>query len=311
VLPLLYPDLSTREALLADPQTAPIPPVHRELFRFAEMFVRGSWRATPADLERLRDLGLSDRDIVLWATLGSTQSWFTMSADGGGVPLEGDALSGPGVGRNRDAYAATEPGLLAATGLTPRPDAVSHRLGIAWVDTDESSGEYLQVAGWAKARYGRIPNLLRAVSLLPGYLPRHQMALELLEAPQSASLSARLHAMVRVRASHLVGSSHSAITTDALLSRITGDAELAGRIRRESLDADLSALERTVLTLATKISRNAYKITEKDALLLREAGLDDEAYVDILNTVSIQVSLDRLANVLGVEPDGGPLLALS
>jgi hypothetical protein len=37
-------------------------------------------------------------------------------------------------------------------------------------------------------------------------------------------------------------------------------------------------------------------------------GLDDEAYVDILNTVSIQTSLDRLANALGVEPDPVPLL---
>ena len=35
------------------------------------------------------------------------------------------------------------------------------------------------------------------------------------------------------------------------------------------------------------------------------------ATVDILNTVSIQISVDRLANVLGVRPDPLPLLARS
>ena len=36
MLPLLYPDPKVREALIADPQTAPIPQLHKELFRFAE-----------------------------------------------------------------------------------------------------------------------------------------------------------------------------------------------------------------------------------------------------------------------------------
>ncbi len=39
--------------------------------------------------------------------------------------------------------------------------------------------------------------------------------------------------------------------------------------------------------------------------------LGDEAYVDILNAVSIQTSLDRLANTLGVRPDPVPLLPRS
>ena len=55
--------------------------------------------------------------------------------------------------------------------------------------------------------------------------------------------------------------------------------------------------------------RNAYKVTEKDALAFREVGLSDEAYVDVLDTASIQTSLDRLANALGVTPDAAPSLA--
>jgi uncharacterized peroxidase-related enzyme len=311
VLPLLYPDAATREALLTDPQTAPIPPVHRELFRFAEKFVRGSWEAGPADLERLRSVGLTERDIVLWATLGSTQSWFTMSADGGGIPLEGDAVVGNGVGRTRDAYGASREGLPAAADDADRPGLAADEGAAAWVDIDESNDDYRRAARWAEARYGCAPNLLRAVSLQPGYFRRHEMALELLEAPRSASLSPRLHAMVRVLVSHLTRCRYSEPTTTALLTRATGDPDLATRVRTESLEADLSPTDRVALALATKFARNAYKVTAKDAISLREAGLDDEAYVDILNTVSIQTSLDRLANVLGVRPDPVPLLAQS
>jgi uncharacterized peroxidase-related enzyme len=311
VLPFLYPEAATREALLADPQTAPIPPVHRELFRFAEKFVRGSWEAGPADLQRLRRVGLTERDIVLWATLGATQSWFTMSADGGGVPLEGDAVAGTGVGRTRATYGASGEGLLAADDDVDRPGPASDEGAAAWVEIDESSDDYREVARWAEARYGCTPNLLRAVSLQPGYFRRHKMALELLEAPRSASLSPRLHAMVRVLVSHLTRSRYSDPTTTALLTRVTGDPQLAERVRTESPEADLSPTDRAALALATKFARNAYKVTEKDAISLRETGLDDEAYVDILNTVSIQTSLDRLANILGVRPDPIPLLAQS
>jgi uncharacterized peroxidase-related enzyme len=312
VLPLLYPDPATREALLVDPQAAPIPPLHRELFRFAEKFVRGSWTATRGDLQRLRDAGLADRDIVQWATLGSTQSWFTMSADGGGVPLERDALTGPGVGRTRDAYEASREGLLAATSDTP----ARHLVGggdddLAWIEADDSSQAYADAARWAEARYGRVPNLLRAVSLQPGFYRRHQMALELLEAPQSASLSPRHHAMTRVLVSHLNRSTYSEPTTTALLARVSNDRELANRVRAETPESDWSPQDYAVLTFAARLARNAYKVSEKDAISLREAGLDDEAYVDILNTVSIQTSLDRLANVLGVRSDEVPLLARS
>jgi uncharacterized peroxidase-related enzyme len=115
--------------------------------------------------------------------------------------------------------------------------------------------------------------------------------------------------MVRVLVSHLTRCRYSEPTTTALLTRATGDPDLATRVRTEPLAADLSPTDRVALALATKFARNAYKVTEKDAISLREAGLDDEAYVDILNTVSIQTSLDRLANVLGVRPDPIPLLA--
>jgi uncharacterized peroxidase-related enzyme len=312
VLPLLYPDAKTREALLADPQTAPIPALHRELFRFARKFVRGSCTTTPGDLERLRELGLCDRDIVLWATLGSTQSWFTMSADGGGVPLEGEALTGSGVGRRREDYEASPESQLAppADAAASRPE-VATKSASAWVDSDTSSAAMQAAASWAMDRYGLVPNLLTAASLQPSYLKRHCLALELLEAPQSTTLTPRRHAMVRLLVARLNRSRYLEATAAALLERVCGDRNMNERLRGELRDRDWEPADRATLALATKFTRNTYKVTEKDAASLREAGLDDEAYVDILNTVSIQTSLDRLANTLGVPPDSAALLAHS
>ena len=65
-----------------------------------------------------------------------------------------------------------------------------------------------------------------------------------------------------------------------------------------------------MLDFAAKMARNSYKVVPQDAQAFRDAGLGDEAYVDVLNTTSIQTSQDRLANVLGVTPDAQPLLPL-
>jgi alkylhydroperoxidase family enzyme len=113
--------------------------------------------------------------------------------------------------------------------------------------------------------------------------------------------------MVRVLVSHLNRSRYSEPTSTALLVRVGGGA-LVDRVRAEPLASDWNPDDRAVLALATVLVRNTYKVTEKEAISLREVGLDDEAYVDILNTVSIQTSLDRLANALGVRPDPVPLL---
>jgi uncharacterized peroxidase-related enzyme len=306
VLLPLYPDPETRSRVIENPQTAPIPDVHKAMFRFTERFVRASGEMRPEDLDALRAVGLSERDIVTWATLGSTQSWFTTSADGGGIPLEDDAITGPGVGRTREVYEATTEGLFAPHPQAPR-SAPRPTSGVAWVETNETDSRYLEAARTATERYGFVPNLLRAVSLQPAYYRRHLLAMELLERPQSSSLPERCHALVRARVSQLTGSAYGETTSRALLARHGGE-EAEWRALESADGIGWTAQERVVLDFAAKVARNAYKVTAKDAQSFRDQGLDDEAYIDVLNTVSIQVALDRLANCLGVVPDDQPIL---
>ena len=137
------------------------------------------------------------------------------------------------------------------------------------------------------------------------------MALDLLETPQSSSLSPAEHALARAAAVALDRCAYFEPTARALLSRqgeglpdydvLGNDPAAAGRNERETC----------VLALTEKLIPTPYKCTEKEAQGFRDVGLDDAAYVDVFNTVAIQTSLDKLANCIGVSADAQPLLQRS
>jgi uncharacterized peroxidase-related enzyme len=114
--------------------------------------------------------------------------------------------------------------------------------------------------------------------------------------------------MVRALVSNLNRSAYSAHTTRQLLLDVSGDASLVDAVTTDYTQCDLEPQDKLVLDFAAKMARNSYKVVPEDAQAFRDAGLDDEAYVDVLNTTSIQTSLDRLTNSLGVTPDEEPLL---
>lgn len=309
MLPLIYDDPLTIQQMLDDYESADIPELHKLCTRWTERFVHESWTATAAQLQSLRDAGLQDREIVNWAESASVQTWWVMSADAGGVELDEFLPEERQVVRQpRDIYDqggwSREPLSNAANAVTPGTDA-----SVAWIEFDERNPDYLGAAAWAEGRYGLIPNFFKAFSLRPALFPRHCRALELLERPQSRLLTPRLHALVRARVADLNHCGYFATSIDELLQRATGDAGLRERLRHYP-EGEWSEAERVVLDFATKINRASYKVTGKDPESFRRVGLDDEAYVDVLNTVSIQTSIERVANMFGVVPDDAPLLQL-
>ena len=294
--------------VVADYLAAPIPEIHKTLFSWVKRFTQCSWDLGDCDVAALRAAGLSQRDVVDWAQLASLQTWLVMSADGGGVTLDSEAPRGHAVGFTRDTYHGAEAGLTAAE-VTAQPvvrEAPAN--GVAWVDIDPANETYQEAAAWARDRYGFVPNLFTAESLSPGHYELHKEGLSLLERPQSGSLSPRQHAMVRAMISNLNRCAYSAHTTRQLLLSVSGDEALVAAVTTDYTRHDLDPDDKLVLDFAAKMARNSYKVVPKDAQAFRDAGLGDEAYVDVLNTTSIQTSQDRLANALGVTPDTQPLL---
>lgn len=294
MLPFVYPGQDVKE-ILSDIESASIPETHKLMFNWIRGFTQNSANLTSAEIDCLRQGGINDQEIVEWANVAATQTWFVMSADGGGIPLEGGAVVGSVIGKERSYYHNC-----AAKTLSSIESSVSLN-DTCYVETD--AADVQEIEPWAQQRYGFVPNLFKAVSLSPDYNPRHQLAMELLDGPQSGSLSPAQHAMVRRLVNRLNRGTYFDRTTSKLLKMY------APGINLDNCDlTKCDGQDRVVLEFAEKILKNSYKVTAKDAAGFRECGLDDEAYVDVINTVSIQTSLDRLCNALGVMADEMPLI---
>lgn len=300
MLPFIYPGKDIQQ-ILEDIEATDIPDIHKRMFEWIKGFTTSSANLTCKDIDRLTKAGVPHQDIVEWANVASTQTWFVMSADGGGIPLEGNDLVGSVLRQERELYHQSD-----VDTAQPRLPQSGEQEGnqANWVPVN--SDNLGSISTWANDQFGFVPNLFKATSLSPHYFPRHKLAIELLSAPQSKSLSPRLHAMVRRMVNRRNDGRYFEETTRELISNHAPSME-------ETIDngtdfRELEETDRIVLEFADKLVRHAYKVTEKDALGFRECGLDDEAYVDVLNTVSIQTSLDRLCNSLGIPPDDGPLL---
>jgi alkylhydroperoxidase family enzyme len=299
---MIYHEADVAKAVGEDPQSAPIPELHKAMFRLAELFVKRSWDATVDDLAALRAAGASEHDLSEWLQIASIQTWFTNSADAGGIPLEGDAVTGPVMARERSFY-HEQPN--AEKVLTSSADKV---LQDGWLETPCCGEKFEIAARWAVDRYGFVPNLFKAVSACPDFYARHQLAMQLLEKPQSSSLPTAMHALVRATVIALNHSSYFEPTACALLKHETEDPPSLETLREDPSETMADDQTRTVLQFVHKMVRSAYKITAADAQTFRDAGLNDDAYVDVFNTVSIQQSLDRLANCVGVAADARPLI---
>ena len=91
---LLYPEEGVAKQIVENFEKASIPDLHKTMCRWVKRFARQSWEMTEKDIQTLRDTGLPDAEIVNWAQLACLQSWWVMSADGGGIPLEENAVTG-------------------------------------------------------------------------------------------------------------------------------------------------------------------------------------------------------------------------
>jgi len=296
--------------LAEDFEKAPVPESHKAMFRWVKKFVRGSREMTEANVQTARATGVEHCDVVDWAQLAALQTCFVVQADGGGVFFPDEAAIA--VGQTRVWYASASEGLTAgATGPVVVPaTGDSPADGICWVETDTASELFRESATRARARWGVVPNLLVATSggRAPALLPRQLMALELLEAPQSRSLSPLLHALVRALVTSLNRSSYSTATIREQVLAAGGSLETYGRVAEDYTLHDWDPTEGVVLGFAAKAALNAYRIDARDIDAFRRVGLDDEAYLDVLATVAIQMGIDRIANSLGVRPDAQPLI---
>ena len=84
---------------------------------------------------------------------------------------------------------------------------------------------------------------------------------------------------------------------------------VAARARDDRLDGlaqdhtslYLSAADKAMLDYAAKLTRRPGQMTERDVVVLREAGFDDRALHDICAVTAYFAFVNRIADGLGVE----------
>ena len=73
-------------------------------------------------------------------------------------------------------------------------------------------------------------------------------------------------------------------------------------------DIDASTLiddkTKSLLRLAEKITRHAYKVTEEDIAALKQGGLSEEEIYEAISVAALFNYMDRMADALGVQAEG-------
>ena len=85
------------------------------------------------------------------------------------------------------------------------------------------------------------------------------------------------------------------------LRRLVRDDELVAQLKEDYTQAHLSAVDRTMLNYAARLTRTPSAIEESDVEALREAGFNDRAILDIAQITAYFAFVNRLAEGLGVE----------
>ncbi len=84
----------------------------------------------------------------------------------------------------------------------------------------------------------------------------------------------------------------------SILRAIGFEEELIGALGRDHRSAQLSLAEKAALDFALKVTRNAYKVTEKDHTRLRSHGYTDPQILEIAAVASLFNFVNRFVLAL-------------
>ena len=84
------------------------------------------------------------------------------------------------------------------------------------------------------------------------------------------------------------------------LRRESLDEELAAALRTDYTQANLNAQDRAMLDFVVKMTKHAYKMTERDVQSLRDAGFDDRGILQIVMIAGWFNYANRVADALGL-----------
>ena len=278
------------------------------LLAYSEKITFSSDQLTSDDLQRLRDVGYTEKQVLDIVLVTAYRHYITRIADGTGISVEEGRVEesirqqynyshdGP---RKETIQAKELPG--SGTKLGQVMDGTAEGSWARMVDPasadDELRGEYRQ---WEEL-IGTVPNWIRAISL-------HQVSAT--AASRFARYSTFGGSPLGSFREHLIGYLVASLVRSPYFYGLHGTfLEKEGapepllRNVEKWRDADLSPEDRIRLEFAEQMTLDARTVTQETVDRLREAGLSDPEVLDVIMLCSFLNCFLRAANALGVPLD--------
>lgn len=175
---------------------------------------------------------------------------------------------------------------------------------ISTPEPDEVDGEAAELYAADLASFGYVPSHTRVMANNPAA----SRAFEDLIRASLRTMDLRRYELVTLAAAGAIGSQACRLAHGNKSLKVFSEEQLA-RIGRDYHDADLSELEVAMMEFAEKLSRDSRRMTDADALRLRELGLRDDEIVDIALAASARNFYSRALHALAVPVDVPPGLS--
>jgi len=264
--------------------------IDRAILSIAERSTLEPWNSAPADLERLRDLGYTDLQILNVVLLCAYRHYATRIADGTGIELDeilqtDDSIVAAYSYPESKAPADAEDGTETEGGTRDRVESDKSPPG-PWIatlpDTELPESTRQIYARW-RDRFGFVPGFIESLSLNPEALAAIDAQIDTVLFREDELTSRRRQLLAKTVAS----ATHNRYLSQAF-------AEVAEASGEE---------ERQLARFAEKLTIAPSRTTASDVDSLRQLGCSDTEALDIIVAVAALNSLVRLVAGLGVGPD--------
>jgi uncharacterized peroxidase-related enzyme len=163
------------------------------------------------------------------------------------------------------------------------------------VPEDEATGVVAELYAEDRATFGYVTEHGKAMALNPDAVVAFDALLQTIQ----PGLGARNYRLVTLAAAGALESQPCRLAHGTFARKLFGDEQLE-RIARDFHDADLTDAEVAMMDYAVKVSRESWKMTDADALILRGHGFTDREIVDITLAAAVRNYYSRALSALGV-----------
>lgn len=278
----------------------------RALLAFCEKVTFEPGFLTAADLQSLRAVGYSERQILDIVLICGYRHFIARIADGVGIELDPVIQAVPDIVTTysyEDVH-GDSPLTVAYGRNTGIPPSLASNTAGPWIatvpDAEVDPAVQSVYQAW-QAEAGFVPNLLRALSLHPHALCATD-AFRKAVTFGGSGLGRHRENLIALTVADINRSPYFLVWHSKLLRQELEAQEAVERLRNWR-DAGLDQAEEHMLSFAEKLTLDEGRMNQSDVDALRAVGFTDPLILDLIVEVAYVNCFTRIANALGVPVD--------